>query len=182
MEEGIAEHFEKVAQSHWEFRNPEEKCWWAWAAGLIDGEGCISIKRRKTKEGWRCDTLTVTLGMTDKKAIQRLKEITQVGSIRFLPAKPEKGWRAQYIWSCASGKAASVLRLCLPWLITKKEQAFIALAFRELQERTHQGGGGRKGGSLPRSASENAKRQALAEALRLLHNTRGNKKADLNVS
>ena len=177
MEENIAEHFEKVAQSYWEFRNPEEKGQWGWMAGILDGEGSIGIIIARTKRGYFDSQLKVQVGMTHQKTIQRLKEISHVGFIRQV-RKRKSHHKIQYRWICGGEKAAAVLRLCLPWLITKKDQALLALAFSDIQELEKKGRaggrlvGGRRTGSKPLSAISISRRKALAEALHIL-NKRG---------
>jgi len=60
----------------------------AWFAGLVDGEGCIHITRRRaTRTKSPCYILYFTVAMTHLPAIEKIKSIWGVGSIRSRPNK-----------------------------------------------------------------------------------------------
>jgi len=103
----------------------------AWLAGIIDGEGCISISHywHKIKQYDKYD-LKLLISMTHKATIQRVKSIAGVGVIYPIPPSGKKK-RMQYRWVAYGHQAASVLRLCLPFMTTKKEEAILALEFSE---------------------------------------------------
>lgn len=106
-----------------------------WVAGLVDGEGCIFIKRdkptRNSKHKSEIFTLGLKVTMTHKKTIYRLKEIFKRGHIT-IPKKLE-GTKQPYSWTVRSNQAAYVLNLIYPFLITKKQEAFKALEFSTLE-------------------------------------------------
>ena len=78
----------------------------AWLAGIIDGEGSIYIRRSRKKETDNFTyALSVRVGMTHK----RKKKI--------------------FLWTLDTRKAEKVLKEVYPYLVTKKEQATLALAF-----------------------------------------------------
>jgi len=106
----------------------------AWAAGIIDGEGCISIARRNpvgnNGRGSRSPSYTVNLkiGMVHRPTIEALRETFNVGALYNRP--PEKpNHRTQWHWIVSGKDLARVLTMVLPYLIVKKEEADLALFF-----------------------------------------------------
>lgn len=103
----------------------------AYAAGIIDGEGCIHIRQaviRSTgvlRYGMECQ-----VAMTDRRVVEWLHEYFS-GSIHH--HKFGVPWRKdQWVWLVAARKAQSFLQQVLPYLKLKREQAILAL---ELQNR-----------------------------------------------
>lgn len=47
---------------------------WAWLAGMMNGDGCFSLKLRKREERWKCD-VSITLTQCDPAIIERASEI-----------------------------------------------------------------------------------------------------------
>lgn len=47
---------------------------WAWLAGMMNGDGCFSLKLRKRDNRWKCD-VSVTLTQTDPAIIERASRI-----------------------------------------------------------------------------------------------------------
>jgi hypothetical protein len=106
----------------------------AYLAGLLDGEGTICILRgshKETKERVWFESYTLRLSITNTNlallewvrqhfggSIQERKEVT----VR---------WNKTWIWYCGGKNASDIIRKCLLFLVAKKEQAKIALTFRE---------------------------------------------------
>ena len=153
--------YEHQAQVRWEFLTEEEKREWAWLAGIIDGEGCVSVKRRRDKKtGSLHYDLRLIVQMTHEPTIKNIKRITSVGRISTRSwQKPE--WRLVYTWECGDRTAVSVLRCCLPYLVTKRAQAILGMEFAEGQEQ-----------GWPPSLAELRKRDSIIQAISLL-NKRG---------
>ena len=104
----------------------------AYAAGLFDGEGCITITKQyyKKADGSKSyfHVLRLTVGMTDDWPIQWLADHL-AGNIS--PHKPtNKKYRMQWRWEARGRQAERALRLMMPWLKVKKKQAEFALLFR----------------------------------------------------
>ncbi len=102
----------------------------AWLAGIIDGEGCLSVGRNNGKDG-KYIGMHVVLKMADEEAVRKASEITRVGTLKkHKPFAPNR--RPLWEWQCSSQQAACILRLLLPYLVTKRTQAqlFITLAER----------------------------------------------------
>src|SRR3990167_4629471 len=98
--------------------------WLAWAAGIIDGEGCIALIPSRKSIYVRIHVVN-----TDRRMLTRLLEVFSVGKIRGPYLRPR--CRPKGTWTVCSGQAAeAVLRKIRPWLVTKGEQADIALRSR----------------------------------------------------
>lgn len=108
----------------------------AWAAGLIDGEGCIMIaKSNRTHLMNYCVRLVVN--MIHRPAIQRLQSEFGVG--RVIKTKPDKNRRRQiWQWLCGGKDTAIVLRKVLPFLFIKHAEAELALKFLQWNPNTRQ--------------------------------------------
>ena len=98
-----------------------------WAAGIIDGEGSITARRltRDTRKGWSSLDLRVSVSMSHRRTIYKLRHLFGVGSI--LAEKRRPHCKQMYRWVCTTQQAAQVLMEMLPWLVTKKKQALVLL-------------------------------------------------------
>jgi hypothetical protein len=105
-----------------------------WAAGLFDGEGCISIRLNRPTETSKHKSplyaLVVKVTMCDQKTIHRLKEIFSVGHITL--QKRNLPWHDVYSWTCMSSDAVGVLDKIGPLLFTKQKEFQIAKEFAAL--------------------------------------------------
>lgn len=111
----------------------------AWTAGLIDGEGCIHIDRhraRKSKAGIDY-ALRVTVGMTDEKTIQHLQELWGGALWKHKNLPPRK---PTWFWGLNRQQAATFLQSIYPFLITKTQEAEIALDAEQNWRRRPEGG------------------------------------------
>lgn len=103
----------------------------AWAAGIIDGEGCIRIQRRRKGPGFDY-RLDVGVEMCHIGTIDRLFQIFVRGSTRMGTTKsPLTNHHQLYCWKVVGHDAANVLRCVLPYLLTKRERAELALEFMD---------------------------------------------------
>jgi hypothetical protein len=98
----------------------------AWAAGLIDGEGCIQIAKRSTKNGHGY-VLSFMVNMTHEATILRLRDLFGFGSITPLKTTHK---RPQWRWVLGCAQAEILLRMVRPYLVTKAREADIALEYR----------------------------------------------------
>ena len=130
---------------------------WAWLAGLIDGEGWIGLSQPHEHS---LGQIFLRIIMTSQKTVERIKEISHVGSIRQLP--PQKSHhKTAYSWQAESREAAGVLRRCLPFLVTKKSQAELALEDAEITRLQPRG--------LTVPFGLRARREKLRESMRQLN-------------
>ena len=107
-----------------------KKVEWAYLAGLIDGEGCITSRRNS--KGSYYTRMTIS-----QKRVELLWWVHE----RFGGAVSVKG----RTWHAGSRHSAWVLEGVLPYLVLKRDQAEVALALCER---------GTKGHRLPRVEQE----------------------------
>ena len=93
----------------------------AYIAGIIDGEGCLSISNPRPRDG--CSEHVLRVGMCDKETILFLKETTGIGSIH-KPRKLPSG-KLFWTWVVSIHPASRLLKKLLPYLRSKKKQAEI---------------------------------------------------------
>lgn len=100
----------------------------AYAAGLVDGEGCIGIA-----PSGKAYTARVDVGMT-KKASALLYDLQTEygGTVRFARAAT-KEWEEALTWTLCGQAAANFLDRILPHLRLKPEQARIALLVQQIR-------------------------------------------------
>ena len=116
--------------------------WFAWAAGIIDGEGCIYLRR---KRGKRCDwwELFVEVTNTDIKMLNKLRGIFGGCISRHHRARHEVAahphWKTAWRWKTTRIQAEHVIQLVYPWLVTKRDQADVALLSRKYRGRGGRG-------------------------------------------
>ena len=101
----------------------------SYIAGLVDGEGSISISKPTNSNN--SFTLEVTVTNKDKQVISWLKE-SFGGGIR-VKYKPEEKfyWSDCYGWKISAQKGLVFLKKILPFLRIKKRQAELAIEFQE---------------------------------------------------
>lgn len=113
----------------------------AYLAGIVDGEGCISISKQIIK---RTPTpvysLIVVVSLVNKDVLQYFKEITGLGSVKY-GAKHESSdnSRTSYQWWVSSRQAEKLLVEIYPYLRIKREQADIALSFMKTYQLKYYG-------------------------------------------
>lgn len=94
----------------------------SYIAGLVDGEGCITI-------GQRCRgnyQLVFRVAMYDKEPLELIEE-TFGGSV---DSSNRKDGKPQWCYTATGGKAADIITQLFPNLIVKKAEAAIAIAFQ----------------------------------------------------
>lgn len=130
----------------------------AYAAGIIDGEGCIRIIHRKTgKQGW---SMNVEVCTTDPRLMMWLKDHFE-GAIRRSPRFGNR--KDAYAWKLSIRKAALFLQAIRPFLLIKGEQADLAIAFSRIIQLKQ------KGVDYRLSAEKNAERQAIYDRVKVLN-------------
>lgn len=105
---------------------------WIRLAAFIDGEGTIVISNGSAiynKNGRVYLTLRVQISNTDIRLMQWLKS-TFGGSISSIRPSTDRA-KPAFIWTVGSMAAEAVVRGCRPFLLLKREQADIAISFRE---------------------------------------------------
>ena len=139
----------------------------AYAAGLIDGEGCIAIRYTYTPPkpdvpfGRERFYMSVTMGNTNEKLVRFLCD-RWGGSISFHAAKPDTNRKAHYQYVIAAQKAAVLLRDVQPYVVAKHRQLRLALQFQEYMS-------GGRGFGTRRSDARIAKYRRFRDAMNVLN-------------
>jgi DNA modification methylase len=101
----------------------------AWTAGIVDGEGCITILKTKSSHS---ESLSfppvVQVRMSDREALDRLVEMvgSKVGKAQMPPSHLAARQRESWQWKVVSSQAAKVIAEIYPYLTVKKRQAIVA--------------------------------------------------------
>jgi hypothetical protein len=108
----------------------------AWAAGLFDGEGHITIQKSKpyAARGERSYkySLIINLGMTHHATVRKFAEIVGAGRLGCLRQRnPEHACMLR--WQTERRNASAILKIMLPYLKTKRVEALLALQFEDCQ-------------------------------------------------
>jgi hypothetical protein len=116
----------------------------AWAAGIIDGEGSIMftrVSRKKLSDGIivAYPEIRVEISNYDDKMIKKIKQM--FGGCYFVEHRKDRR-KPIHRWLVACKMAEKVIRAVEPYLVTKKEQAKLALELRKIQ--TSEGKNGNK--------------------------------------
>lgn len=104
-----------------------------WAAGFVDGEGCVSVgRKRREKTGtrvgqfyWRY-TLSLQIGHKSE-AMLRLFQDAFGGNLRPFTKRGIQYWA----WAVWSQEADRAIKQLLPYLRLKREVAEVGLRFQE---------------------------------------------------
>lgn len=109
----------------------------AYCAGLIDGEGCIRVKRSKpyrhlTGRVTPAYSLTIQVRMVEEAALAFLRDT--LGGWYYAEKTPHSAnGRPLFCWQATDTVAEAVVRAIRPYLRVKAQQADLALEFRALQ-------------------------------------------------
>ncbi len=140
----------------------------AYVAGIIDGEGCIGI--RKTKQAGSMKSTryagTLTIGSTSRVLIERVINAFGIGCVTHRFATRTK--KGCFIWTIESRNARNVLSLVRPFLVVKRAQADLLIEFVDGFESFEGGRPGKFGGQRV-SESELARRARTYSRMKLLN-------------
>lgn len=101
----------------------------AYLAGIIDGEGCISI----VKYPWGHFNCRISVVNTDVRLMVWLQESWGGGLSTPRQVKPH--WKPTMMWILSGEKAVDLIKELQPYLMLKKEQAEVFLSYWELHQR-----------------------------------------------
>jgi hypothetical protein len=114
----------------------------AYAAGIIDGEGCIYASKPSKHNSYR---LNVAVSMTSERVVRLMAELFGGPVYDGNKIKRELVGRKQiWTWRVTNESAVAVLRLIGPYLVEKGDQAWLGLSWPA----------GKKGVKLPSEVSE----------------------------
>lgn len=101
----------------------------AWAAGFIDGEGCIQIAKGTTGDGYTYYSLNLTATQLDPEPLEKLRAMFG-GSIMLTNSAARRNnpiWR----WQAAPVPALAALVAMLPYLTVKRREAELAIDYQQ---------------------------------------------------
>lgn len=111
----------------------------AWAAGIVDADGCIAIQRHThTRTGKSGLSFTMYVSVSNNIP-EMLVELQSLFGGGISDAAKQKSTTAHWRWEVSCKKAETMLRRILPYLIAKKNQAEVALSSREFVRRGRTG-------------------------------------------
>lgn len=94
----------------------------AWAAGLFEGEGHLTIRHRGNN--WR-STFEMGVTSTDHDVVERFAAIVQCGNVR--RRETRNGWKTQYVWTCGGTKARTLADRFRPYLGARRTARLTAI-------------------------------------------------------
>ncbi len=129
----------------------------AYAAGVIDSDGCISMER---------STIRVTVTNTKEELPQWFEQ--RLGGYTYKQTPKNLRWRTTHYWVIQGEQAIQLLTQIRQWLVIKREQANVAIQYwTETQALRQYVGRGH-----PRSAELRSFDEGLRARMRVL-NRRG---------
>lgn len=109
----------------------------AYIAGIIDGEGCITASKVKSRK-----STTIHQRVRVANSDGRLTEWLHKKCGGFIANYRRSGkpkWKSLKVWELSGRKGADLMRLILPYLVTKKEQAKLMIELSLLQLKSRKG-------------------------------------------
>lgn len=104
----------------------------AYLAGLFDGEGCVTIRKMFYKPKHQYQAL-LSVMMCSEKAVKLFFE-RWGGSFVERDRKPSE-WKVCWQWSVTGTKTIFILEELLPYLVVKRDEAVVALAFEKYRQK-----------------------------------------------
>ena len=101
-----------------------EDCILAYAAGILDGEGCVSISKAPSGGKFR---MRVSIGNNDPRMLLFLQEHFGGSINKFYSGNDVN--RPGYMWGVSGSHAGVFLRLIYPYVRCKREQIEVVLDY-----------------------------------------------------
>lgn len=100
---------------------------WAYIAGILDGEGCITYNQNQRGRRYP----KISIGNTHQGLVEWLRMVLG-GSTYYQDRSDRPGWSDCWLWVHSSGAAVyAILSKCLPYLLVKRDVALGALNILE---------------------------------------------------
>jgi hypothetical protein len=96
-----------------------------WAAGFFDGEGCIGVARSKKGKPCVYYSIQITAFQNMRAPLDIFRQLPG-GTIRYSTTHSTGGW----VWQLSGRNLKLALEKMLPFLVVKREQAQIGIAFQ----------------------------------------------------
>lgn len=84
----------------------------AWAAGLFEGEGCLSASVNQPHHP------IITVTSTDHDVLERFRRAVGVGTIRSKEVEPH--WKPAWVWTATGSAAATIMREFAPHFCSRR--------------------------------------------------------------
>lgn len=143
-------------------------CEFAWQAGIVDGEGCltIGINRRKGRPNpnW---AVSISVSNTDMRILQPFQDMWEGYLVRNRESR--NNWKEAYAWNCPIRNAEKFLKSILPFLRAKQNQAEILLLYIARKKSFKRISLGQGKGSLAMGKEEVEFRTDLWNKIRILN-------------
>jgi hypothetical protein len=109
----------------------------AYLAGLLDGEGTISVYCSDCKvKGFTYSRIRMMVKVYNSDLVMLNWIKNKFGGLIYEVGKDRPtNWKRGFAWQIGHKQAAQILRLCLPFLITKRRQAEIFITISETTKR-----------------------------------------------
>lgn len=109
----------------------------AYLAGLIDGEGCISVVRLMKRNHFNYVS-RIQISLTNKDVLDWVRDFTKVGTV--VPRKSKFANRKMaWLWVVESNRAVRVSKIIQPFLKIKSKQIKNLLAFQSVIRKHNSG-------------------------------------------
>lgn len=112
----------------------------AWTAGFIDGEGCIEIRKAETVQPsgiYYSYHLEVRVSLTHYPTLLHLRQVWGIGSLHQYKLKPRlegpQPRKPYFSWVISCNQALAFLKSVLPYMVTKRAEAEVGIAFQQLR-------------------------------------------------
>ena len=93
----------------------------AWAAGLFEGEGCISTTKHELKSGTHL-YIKMSLSMTDFDVVEKFARIVGAGNLT-PKRRGQEHWKDQLQWQCGSRtECTRILFMLAPHFGTRRRE------------------------------------------------------------
>lgn len=129
----------------------------AYAAGIIDGEGCIWAKVAMNKQGIST-LLQLQLTMCSENVVAWFAQM--FGGVVYVQQPPSAQRRVRFTWQIKGRQVGPVLDALLPYLHEKKQRAILAIELSKLLAQSRVGRGQKV------SDSEMSRRRELAASIK----------------
>lgn len=104
-----------------------------WAAGFVDGEGCIHIARQRYKGGSRRPNyqLRLSVAQSDRYVLEHFAQVIGVAH-RIYATSMDAGMNRQpYCLVYTGPRALAVIEMLADYFVAKRQEAELALEFRD---------------------------------------------------
>lgn len=111
----------------------------AYVAGLLDGEGCISmfLAKQHHASGLVSERVGISLSlyMTHKQTVEHIKTVTgSTANVLHVPGRDNR--QDQWLWKPGLNEAYGIIVTCLPFMVTKKRNAELFIEIMDLRKRS----------------------------------------------